>query len=183
VVSGPSGAGKTSVVEGLARRFPFHFSVSMTTRPPRPGEVDGEDYTFVDRERFEDAIAAGELVEWAAYSGHLYGTPRAEVDRHLAAGHDVLLDIEMVGSRLVHEAYPEAVMVYILPPSLEVLEARLRGRGDTADVAARLAVARSQIEEAEGLFDYFVVNDDLDTAIATAAGILRSLPPPLDTSP
>jgi guanylate kinase len=182
VVSGPSGAGKTSVVDGLARRFPFHFSVSMTTRPPRPGEIDGEDYTFVGREQFDEAIAAGELVEWAVYSGHLYGTPRAEVDRHLAAGHDVLLDIEMIGSRLVHEAYPEAVMVYILPPSLEVLESRLRTRGDTDDVAERLAVARSQIEEAAGLFDHFVVNDDLDAAIEAVAGILRSLPPPLDTS-
>jgi guanylate kinase len=183
VVSGPSGAGKTSVVEGLARRLPFHFSVSMTTRPPRPGEVDGEDYRFVDREGFEEAIDAGELVEWATYSGHLYGTPRAEVDRHLAEGHDVLLDIEMVGSRLVREAYPDAVMVYILPPSLEELETRLRRRGDTKDVAERLAVARSQIEEAEVLFDYFVVNDDLDAAIEAAAGILRALPPPLDTPP
>ena len=102
MVSGPSGAGKTSVVEGLARRFPFHFSVSMTTRPPRPGEVDGEDYTFVDRRRFEEAAASGELVEWATYSGHLYGTPRAEVDRHLAEGHSPEGALDGLSAALPH---------------------------------------------------------------------------------
>ena len=122
VVSGPSGVGKSSVVEGLAERLGFHFSVSMTTRGRRPGERDGVDYHFVDRERFEAAVAAGDLAEWARYSGHLYGTPRAEIGPHLDAGEDVLLDIELIGARQVRRAYPEALMVFILPPSLEVLE-------------------------------------------------------------
>ncbi len=171
-------------MEGLAERLPFHFSVSMTTRPRRPSERDGEDYHFVDRAAFEAAVARGELAEWATYSGHLYGTPRAEVEQHLSRGHDVLADIELVGARQIREAYPEAVMVFILPPSSEELERRLRGRGDTDDraVASRLEVAAGQIEEARGLFDHFVVNDDLERAITEVAGILARPPLPLDPS-
>jgi guanylate kinase len=154
----------------------------MTTRSPRPGEADGVDYHFVDRGEFERAIAQGRLVEWARYSGHLYGTPRAEIERHLAVGEDVLLDIELVGARQVADAFPEAIMVYILPPSMAELERRLRGRRDTDDeaVAARLAVAGDQIEEARELFDHFVVNDDIARAIDTVEGILSELPSPLD---
>jgi guanylate kinase len=179
-VSGPSGTGKTSVVEGLSDRHDFHFSVSMTTRPARPDEVDGVDYRFVDRAAFEAAVAAGEMVEWAEYSGHLYGTPRAAIEGPLAAGADVLLDIEILGARQVKEAFPEALMVYVLPPSMEVLEERLRGRGDTDPeaVARRLAVAEWQIDQARALFDHFVVNDDLATAIGEVAGILSSSRPP-----
>jgi guanylate kinase len=184
VVSGPSGAGKSSVVAGLAERLPFHFSVSMTTRPPRPGEEDGADYFFVSRTGFLAARDAGELLEWAEYSGHLYGTPRREVDRHLAAGEDVLLDIELLGASQVKAAYPEALLVFIAPPSLEVLETRLRGRGDTDEeqVARRLAVARGQIEEARASFDHIVVNDRLERAIAEVAGILSAPAPPGSTS-
>lgn len=176
MVSGPSGAGKSSVVAGLAERFPFHFSVSMTTRPPRPGEEDGADYFFVDHDRFVAARVAGELLEWAEYSGHLYGTPRAQVEGPLAAGEDVLLDIELLGAEQVKAAYPAALLVFIAPPSLEVLEARLRGRGDTGDeqVARRLAVARGQMERARDWFDHVVVNDDLERAIAEVAGILAA---------
>ena len=125
----------------------------MTTRPPRPGEVDGVDYFFVDRDRFLAARDAGELLEWAEYSGHLYGTPRAQVEGPLAAGEDVLLDIELRGAEQVKAAFPEAVLVFVAPPSLEVLAARLRGRGDTGDeqVARRLAVAREQIAAGPGL--------------------------------
>ncbi|HUU61987.1 MAG TPA: guanylate kinase [Acidimicrobiia bacterium] len=174
MVSGPSGAGKTSVVAGLADRMPFCFSVSLTTRPARPGEVDGVAYRFVDRERFLAARDAGELIEWAEYSGHLYGTPRAPVQEALAAGRDVLLDIEVLGAEQVKAAHPEAVMVFIEPPSLEALEARLRGRGDTGEeqVARRLQVARWQMNRARGLFDHFVVNDRLTRAIDEVAGIL-----------
>jgi guanylate kinase len=167
-------------VAGLAGRMPFHFSVSMTTRPPRPGEADGADYLFVDRERFVEARDRGELIEWAEYSGHLYGTPRAQVEGHLEAGEDVLLDIEVLGAGQVKAAYPEAVLVFVEPPSLEVLEGRLRGRGDTGgeQVARRLGVARWQLQRARGLFDYFVVNDDLARAIDEVAGILASPGPP-----
>jgi guanylate kinase len=176
VVCGPSGVGKTSVVAGLAERMPFYFSVSMTTRPPRPGEVDGAAYHFVDRERFLAARAAGELIEWAEYSGHLYGTPRVPVERALAAGEDVLLDIELLGAEQVKEAFPEALLVFVEPPGLAELEARLRGRGDTDEeqIARRLAAARWQMERARDLFDHFVVNDRLEGAIAEVAGILAA---------
>jgi guanylate kinase len=174
VVSGPSGVGKTSVVAGLAERMPFHFSVSMTTRPARPGEIDGVAYHFVAPEEFVAARERGELIEWAEYSGHLYGTPRAPVAAALAAGEDVLLDIELLGAEQVKAAINEALLVFVEPPSLEVLEARLRGRGDTdeAQIAHRLAAARWQMERARSLFDYFVVNDLLERAIDQVAGIL-----------
>jgi guanylate kinase len=180
VVSGPSGAGKSSVVAGLAERLPFHFSVSMTTRAARPGEVEGADYFFVDPARFLAARDAGDLLEWAEYSGHLYGTPRAQVEGPLAAGEDVLVDIELLGAEQVKAAFPEAVLVFIAPPSREALEARLRGRGDTGgeEVARRLAVAGKQIAQARAWFDHIVVNDDLSQAIDEVAGILTS-PTPL----
>jgi len=180
VVSGPSGVGKTSVVAGLAERMPFHFSVSMTTRPARPGEIDGVAYHFVSREEFAAARERGELIEWAEYSGHLYGTPRGPVEAALAAGQDVLADIELLGAEQVKKAFPEALMVFVEPPSLEVLEARLRGRGDTdeSQIARRLAAARWQMKRARGLFDHFVVNDQLERAIDEVAGILAAPEPP-----
>ena len=180
MVSGPSGTGKTSVVAGLAERMPFYFSVSMTTRPARPGEADGTAYHFVDRERFLAARDEGELIEWAEYSGHLYGTPRAPVERALAAGEDVLLDIELLGAEQVKAAFPEAVLVFLEPPGLAVLEERLRARGDTDEgqIARRLAAARWQMERARGIFDHFVVNDRLGRAIDEVAGILLSPGPP-----
>ena len=180
MVSGPSGAGKTSVVAGLAERMPFDFSVSMTTRPARPGEMDGVAYHFVDRDRFLAARDSGALIEWAEYSGHLYGTPRAPVEDALEAGRDVLLDIELLGAEQVKAVHSEAVMVFIEPPSPEALEARLRGRGDTGEeqIARRLEVARWQMERARGLFDHFLVNDRLERAIDELAGILALPGPP-----
>lgn len=174
MITGPSGVGKTSVVAGLAERMQFHFSVSMTTRPARPGEEDGVDYHFVDREEFVAARDAGELLEWAEYSDHLYGTPRAPVERAVAAGEDVLLDIEVRGAEQVKAAFPAAMLVFLEPPSLEALEARLRGRGDTDEeqIAQRLSLARWQMDRARSLFDHFVVNDDLPRAIDEVAGIL-----------
>ncbi len=174
-MSGPSGVGKTSLVEGLRRHHPFHFSVSATTRDPRPGEVDGIDYHFVDEAEFRRRIEAGELMEWATYNGRLYGTPHASVDEHLAAGDDVVLDIEVQGARQVRGARPEALLVFVAPPSLDVLEQRLRGRGDTGDeeIERRLAIARGELAVAAELFDHVVVNDDLDAAVRELAGILR----------
>jgi len=180
VFSGPSGVGKTSVVEGLSQLHSFHFSVSMTTRPPRPDEVEGVDYRFVDVETFEAAVANGEMVEWVEYSGHLYGTPREAIEVPLAEGEDVLLDIEILGARQVRETFREALMLYVVPPSIASLEQRLRARGDTPEEAMekRLAVAEWQIEQAGQFFDHFVVNEDLGTAIEEVAGILSTSRPP-----
>ncbi len=180
-MSGPSGVGKSTVVDGLAQRRPFSFSVSMTTRAPRPDEVEGVDYRFVDDDEFARAVAAGELVEWAEYGGHMYGTPADQLDRELAAGNDVLLDIEIVGSRIVRERFPDALMIFIVPPDMQELARRLRSRGDTseADVSARLAVANEQIEASRELFDHVVVNDGLDAAIDQMTDILATVPEPV----
>ena len=137
--------------------------------------MDGVDYRFVTRGEFESAAAAGELLEWAEYGGNLYGTPRGPVLTHLDAGHDVLLDIENDGARQVKAAYPDAVLIFLLPPSLAELEVRLRSRGDTDDIQVRrrLAIAESQIADAEANFDHLVVNDDIGTAVAQVTGILQ----------
>jgi guanylate kinase len=176
VISGPSGVGKSSVVHALTKRVRFHFSVSWTTRERRPGERDGVDYVFVNRSRFLDNIESGGFLEWAEYSGHLYGTPRAAVLAHLDAGHHVLLDIENDGAGQVKDSYPEALLVFLLPPSLQELERRLRQRGDTseADIELRLGVAAEQMAEAEWKFDYTVVNDRVDVVAGEIVSILEA---------
>jgi guanylate kinase len=162
-------------VDALAEQADFHFSVSMTTRPPRPSEVDGVDYHFVTREEFQEAVAADNLLEWAEYGGNLYGTPRDPVVARLDAGQNVLLDIENDGAGQVKRSYPDAVLIFLVPPSLEELEDRLRNRGDTNDteVRRRLAVAESQIADAESNFDHLVVNDEIAAAVAEVTGILK----------
>jgi len=152
----------------------------MTTRPARPDETDGVDYRFVNRDEFQAAVSNGEMVEWAEYSGHLYGTPKVAIEKPLAGGADVLLDIEILGARQVKDAFPEALMIYVLPPGLGALEERLRRRGDTpADaMEKRLAVAEWQIEQARQFFDHFVVNDDIASAIDEVVGILLAPRPP-----
>lgn len=174
MISGPSGVGKSSVVRALTERIPFHFSTSWTTRQRRAGEVDGVDYVFVDRGEFEHGIASGGFLEWAEYSGHMYGTPRSAVLDHLDHGEHVLLDIENEGAGQVKVAYPDAVLVFILPPSLDELERRLRDRGDTAeeDIRRRLGVAATQIEEARSVFDHLVVNAEVDAVVDEIVSIL-----------
>lgn len=161
-------------MNALANKADFHFSVSMTTRPPRPSEVPETDYRFVTREEFQSAVAAGKLLEWAEYGGNLYGTPRDPVIAHLEAGENVLLDIENDGAGQIKRSYPDAVLVFLAPPSLAELERRLRSRGDTndAEVHRRLAVAESQIADAEANFDYVVVNDEIAAAVSEVTGIL-----------
>lgn len=168
VVSGPSGAGKSSVVKGLRQRRPLYFSVSATTRPIRAGETHGVHYWFIGDEEFSELIARGELLEWAEFNGQRYGTLRRPVLDHLAAGEDVLLEIEVQGARQIGAGHPESIMFFIMPPQVEDLERRLRRRGDTPeiDIRRRLAIARAEIEEAPKLFDHIVVNDDLEKCIA-----------------
>jgi guanylate kinase len=178
VVAGPSGVGKGTVHAALRRRLPdAELSVSVTTRPPRPGETDGVDYRFVDTTAFQRMIDAGELLEWAEYAGNLYGTPRAPAAAAVARGAVVLLDIEVQGALQVKRADPDALLVFLHPPSLAELERRLRGRGteDDAAVARRLEVAREEIAGAHA-FDLEVVNDRLDDCVAevlTAIDVAR----------
>lgn len=174
VVSGPSGSGKSSILQALGDLVEFRFSVSATTRDPRPGEVDGEDYWFVDREHFERLIADGLLLEWAVYNDNYYGTPSRPIEEAEARGENVLLDIEIQGARQIRESRPDALMIFIIPPSLEELERRLRSRGDTSeeDIAYRLGMVSQQVTEAEDLFDHTVVNDDLETAISQVANLI-----------
>jgi guanylate kinase len=173
-VSGPSGAGKSSVVDAVAERLDFDFSVSMTTRAPRPDERDGEDYRFVSREEFESAVEGGALVEWAEFGGNLYGTPADGLAAAASAGRDIVLDIEIIGARNVRERFPDSLLIWITAPSRAVREERLRHRGDTsdADIQRRLDLGDRHDVEARDLFDHVVVNDDLSVAIDEVADIL-----------
>ncbi len=177
VLSSPSGAGKTTMSRRLlAGDVNLTLSVSVTTRPRRPGEVNGTDYFFVDRDRYDAMLAAGELLEHADVFGHFYGTPRAEVEAGIAAGRDVLFDIDWQGTQqLKQSAREDLVSVFILPPSTAELERRLRGRaGDPEDViAARMAKAADEISHwAE--YDYIIVNEDIDTSVARVTAILAA---------
>jgi guanylate kinase len=178
VVSGPSGSGKSSIVNELLERLDLQFSVSVTTRLPRPGERHGVHYTFISRKDFEAMIDAGELLEWAQYNNRFYGTPSAPVAEANAAGLDVLLEIEIQGARQVREKRPDAVMFFVSPPSIEELERRLVRRGDTsaADIEDRLEVAEIEIAEAPGLFDHIVVNDHLARAVAEIEALITGSP-------
>ena len=161
VISGASGVGKGTVLGILMeKRKDLTFSVSATTRPPRPGEVDGVHYSFVTKERFEEMIAQGEFLEYDAHADNYYGTPRAQAEEKLEHGF-VLLDIEPKGAMQVRQAMPEAVLIFIMPPSMEELERRLRGRGDTPEDQIQKRMQRAVWEmEQRSWYDYVVVNDD-----------------------
>jgi guanylate kinase len=166
VLSGPSGVGKGTVIAAVRRRHPdVWLSVSVTTRPPRSGEVDGVHYHFVDDAEFARLVDAGELLEYARYAGASYGTPRRPVQERLAAGVPAVLEIELQGARQVKAAMPEAQLVFLAPPSFDELARRLTGRGteDPERVRRRLDVARIEIA-AEDEFDVVVVNDDVEAA-------------------
>jgi guanylate kinase len=175
VITGPSGVGKGTLIRGLLERVPgLELSVSATTRPPRPGERDGVDYHFLSDEEFDRRVANGEFVEHARYSGHQYGTLRSELERRMAEAAGVVLEIEVQGARQIRAAMAEAVQVFIAPPSVEALRARLVGRGTDApaDVEARLATALEELQ-AEKEFEYVVVNDRLEQATEELAEIVR----------
>jgi guanylate kinase len=167
VITGPSGVGKGTLIRGLMEREPrLELSVSATTRDPRPGEQDGVDYHFLTREEFDRRVAEGDFVEHADYAGRSYGTLRSELEQRIAQGIPVVLEIEVQGARQVRAAMPEAVQVFIAPPSLGALRTRLIGRGtdDAEEVERRLKVAERELE-AQSEFRHVVVNDRLDEAL------------------
>ena len=182
VLAAPSGGGKTTIARALEARWPdrYGFSVSATTRAARPGERDGEDYFFLSKDEFRRRQTAGDFLETAEYAGELYGTLKAEVDRVLAAGRHVLLDIEVQGARQVRKRYPPPASraVFILPPSGAELLRRLKGRRteSPSEMARRLETAIRELKQAEA-FDHVVVNDDLDTAVARVHELVETPEP------
>ena len=176
VVSGPSGAGKSTVVfKAINGRDKMCFSTSVTSRKPRPGEVDGREYFFIDAARFEQMVQNDELLEHAVYVGNYYGTPRKFVEDKLSAGESVFLDIEVQGARQVKEKMPDAIMIFLIPPSLGELKKRLESRGTETEetIKGRLARAREEYAEAD-FYDYIVVNDDIDSAASELLSILTA---------
>jgi guanylate kinase len=174
ILSAPSGGGKTTIARRLLERRPdVGYSVSCTTREPRVGEKDGRDYRFLTREAFQAAEGAGEFAEWAEVHGNLYGTLRAEVERVLASGQHVLMDIDVKGARQFAAAFPDTVLIFILPPSGEVLKSRLARRGSESSerLLVRLRNARAELGEV-GRYHYVVVNDDLERAVDQVASII-----------
>jgi len=176
VIAAPSGAGKRTVLDRVrALDAGLAWAVSATTRPPRPGETEGKDYYFLSRAAFEEGIAAGHFVEWAEVHGNLYGTLKSEIERCRETGKDTLLELDVQGMRHLRRMGYDVVGVFIMPPSMEELERRLRGRGTDSEevIAVRLANARAEMA-ARGEFDYVVVNDVVDRAAEDVAAILRA---------
>ncbi len=175
VVSGPSGAGKGTICQALLEKTPLAYSVSATTRKPRAGEVDGKSYYFLSVEAFEEMIEKDELLEWAKVYDNYYGTPLKKVEEKLAAGEDILLEIDTQGAMKVREKFPEGVYIFILPPSLAELERRIRGRDtETEDVLQkRLAAAIDEIEAGK-CYKYVVTNDEVDGAVDSVCAILAA---------
>lgn len=178
VISGPSGVGKGTVISRMLDEDDGRSlwkSVSATTRAPRAGEFDGEDYFFIAREDFEHAAEGGGFLEWAEYSGNLYGTPVASVRQHLDAGENVILEIEVQGAFQVRDAMPEAVLVFIEPPSMEELEHRLRGRGTDDERAIRRRLETAEVELSKKMeYDKRFVNDDVEKTVAELARFIDS---------
>lgn len=175
VVSAPSGAGKTTISREILRLLPnIRFSVSSTTRPPRPGEVDGKDYEFISEAEFRERISRGDFVEWVENYGHLYGTSKKTLEAFLEEGYDLILDIEARGARTIRKSYPQAIFIFILPPSFSELKSRLLLRGESAPVMERRL--RSSLDEIrESLwYDYIVFNEELEGAVDQFRSIYRA---------
>jgi guanylate kinase len=158
----------------LTQKHPqLFFSISVTTRSPRPGEVEGKNYYFVSREKFQEMVAAGELLEWAEFAGNYYGTPRQPIARQIAQGTTVILEIELQGARQVRQTFPAALQVFILPPDFTTLETRLRHRGQDSDVAIQRRLTQAQTEIAAAKeFDVQIVNGNLEQALAELETVL-----------
>lgn len=176
VLTGPSGVGKGTLMRSLLQCHPeLYYSVSVTTRSPRPGEIDGKNYYFINRNKFEQLVAQGEFLEWAEFAGNYYGTPREAVLNQIRAGKTVVLEIELDGARQIRTSFPSALSIFILPPSFEELEQRIRGRGQDSSeaIARRLQSAQKEIQAADE-FDIQIVNDDLETALQQIAAALSA---------
>lgn len=168
VLTGPSGVGKGTLLRSLLQRHSdLYLSTSVTTRSPRPGEVDGKNYYFVTRPQFERMVAHGEFLEWAEFAGNCYGTPRRIVEDKIHDGKWVILEIELEGARQIRKSFPGALQIFIAPPSMDELESRIRGRGQDSEAAIERRLRRAWEEvEAAGEFDIQVVNDDLERALS-----------------
>jgi len=167
VLTGPSGVGKGTLMNAILQRYPeLHYSVSATTRSPRPGEVNGKNYHFITRSEFEKLVTQGEFLEWAEFAGNCYGTPREAVLNHIQSGKLVVLEIELEGARQIRHTFPSALSIFILPPSFAELEKRIRGRGqDTQEaISRRLNRAEEEIAAADE-FDLQIINDDFEQAL------------------
>ncbi len=177
VVSAPSGCGKDTIVSGVLEKLGGNgfLSVSMTTRPMRPGEAEGINYYYVSHEQFQQNINNGEMLEYATYGNNFYGTPVGPVKKLLEEGKTVFLVIEVEGGKNVKKIFPDAIKIFIVPPSLEVLEGRLRGRGTDSDdaIVARMAIAKTELERARE-YDYIVENDILEVAVNDVMAIIRA---------
>ena len=176
VISGPSGTGKSTVIrKATDDRSDICFSVSATTRKPRPGEMDGREYFFVEPKEFDRMVECGELLEHAEYAANHYGTPKKYVEQKLNEGFNVILDIEVQGARQVFEKMPDCVKIFIIPPSLDELEKRLRGRGTETEraIEARLNIARIEYSSAD-FYDYIIINDDVETAALEFSSIISA---------
>jgi guanylate kinase len=183
VVAGPSGAGKGTLIEEMLKRYPSaSLSVSATTRKPRPGEVEGFHYYFLDKEEFRDLADKGMFLEWAEVHGNLYGTPKEKVDRELARGRDVILEIDVQGARQVRDKVGDAVTIFVYTPTLEVLEERLRKRGteDGNELERRLRNALEENKEKDD-YDYAVLNDKLHRAIGEFCAIYERESPLMES--
>ncbi len=176
IVSAPSGVGKSTLIRSVLAECPnLKFSVSCTTRPPRPEEINGRDYVFIEKEEFLRGIDSGRFLEWAEVHGNYYGTDSRPIEEWLSAGQDVLLDIDVQGARMVRCAFPGAVTIFVLPPSFQELEERLKNRATESpeQLAVRFEAARRELFDAPW-YDYVIINDDLKEAVADLAAVLRA---------
>ncbi|MEH2323179.1 MAG: guanylate kinase [Nostoc sp.] len=174
VLTGPSGVGKGTLMRSLLKRHPeLYYSVSVTTRSPRPGEIDGKDYYFISRSKFEQLLAEGGFLEWAEFAGNYYGTPREAVLNQIHLGKLVVLEIELKGARQIRASFPSAFSIFILPPSFDELEKRIRDRAQDSEeaIARRLVRAQEEIQAADE-FDTQIVNDDFETALNNIETVL-----------
>ena len=190
VFTGPSGVGKGTLLRSVLAEHPeIYLSISATTRSPRAGEVEGQHYYFMDRAGFQDLVKRNELLEWAEFAGNCYGTPRQPVQDQVDQGKLVILEIELEGARQVRETFPEAYQIFVLPPSLEELEKRIRQRGQDEEAAIQKRLAKASIEmDAADEFDLQIINDDLGSAVEQFEAALfeqsttREVEPPLATA-